>query len=54
MIEKINNETVKDADQVQQAVNQEKVGNQLKMGLRRDGQFLDLNVRAGAFPQAQS
>ncbi|ERT07734.1 putative serine protease HtrA [Lyngbya aestuarii BL J] len=54
VIEKINNEMVKDADQVQQAVNQEKVGNQLKIGLLRDDQFLDLNVRAGAFPQAQS
>ncbi|MGB3190292.1 MAG: HhoA/HhoB/HtrA family serine endopeptidase [Limnoraphis sp.] len=54
VIEKINNKMVKDADQVQQAVNQEKVGNQLKIGLLRDSQFLDLNVRAGAFPQAQS
>ncbi|EAW39271.1 HhoA/HhoB/HtrA family serine endopeptidase [Lyngbya sp. PCC 8106] len=54
VIEKINNKMVKDADQVQQAVNQEKVGNQLKIGLLRDSQFLDINVRAGAFPQAQS
>ncbi|WP_413165360.1 HhoA/HhoB/HtrA family serine endopeptidase [Capilliphycus salinus ALCB114379] len=54
VITQINGKIVKDADQVQQAVNREKVGSQLNLGLRRNGQSLDLSVRAGAFSPGQS
>jgi len=48
VIEKVNGETVKASEQVQQAVNRERVGSQLNLELSRNGKPLNLNVRAGA------
>ncbi|MEA5538047.1 HhoA/HhoB/HtrA family serine endopeptidase [Limnoraphis robusta Tam1] len=53
VIEKVNGETVKASEQVQQAVNRERVGSQLNLELSRNGKPLNLNVRAGALsPQS--
>lgn len=53
VIEKVNGETVTASEQVQQAVNRERVGSQLNLELSRNGKPLNLNVRAGALsPQS--
>lgn len=54
VIAQVNGETVTASEQVQQAVNRERVGSELNLRLSRNGQPLDLRVRAGAFPRPQS
>ena len=55
VIQKINGQTVKDADAVQKAVEGSQVGNSLQVGVRRNQKDLTVAVQAGAFPtQAQS
>ncbi|MGB3534473.1 MAG: HhoA/HhoB/HtrA family serine endopeptidase [Microcoleaceae cyanobacterium] len=53
VIEQINQKQVSDAEDVQQAVIQERVGSQLQLGLRRNGEPLSIQVKAGEF-DAQS
>ncbi|MBD2104174.1 HhoA/HhoB/HtrA family serine endopeptidase [Leptolyngbya sp. FACHB-261] len=50
VIQKINGQSVADADAVQQQVEASSVGGNLQMELRRNGQTLNLGVRPGAFP----
>lgn len=50
VIEKLNGQSVKDADSVQKVVENSQVGGDLRVQLRRNGQNLDLAVRPGAFP----
>lgn len=50
VIQKIAGQSVRTADQVQQAVEQSSVGASLPVELRRDGQTLTITVRPGAFP----
>lgn len=54
VIQQINKQPVKDADDVQQAVMQERVGNQLQLGLRRNGEPLSIQVKAGEFSSQSS
>lgn len=54
VVKKINGETIASSEQVQKAVNREKVGSALELELNRNGESLDLQVRAGAFPDPQS
>jgi Do/DeqQ family serine protease len=54
VIQQINKQPVKDADDVQQAVIQERVGNQLQLGLRRNGEPLSIQVKAGEFSSQSS
>ena len=49
VIEQINQKSVKDAADVQQAVIKEQVGSQLKLGLRRNGEPLSIQLKAGEF-----
>ncbi|MGB3405429.1 MAG: HhoA/HhoB/HtrA family serine endopeptidase [Microcoleaceae cyanobacterium] len=49
VIEQINNQPVKDASDVQQAVIKESVGSQLKLGLRRNGEPVSIQIKAGEF-----
>lgn len=50
IIEKLNGQTVADADSVQKAVEDSKIGADLRMDVRRNGQNLTLSIRPGAFP----
>ncbi|GET44070.1 HhoA/HhoB/HtrA family serine endopeptidase [Microseira wollei] len=50
VLTQINGQSVKDADAVQRAVENTKVGDNLQVGLRRSGQSLNLTVQTGAFP----
>jgi S1-C subfamily serine protease len=54
VIEQINQQPVQNADDVQQAVIQARVGNQLKLGLRRNGEPLSIQVKAGEFSSESS
>ncbi|MBW4603447.1 MAG: trypsin-like peptidase domain-containing protein [Calothrix sp. FI2-JRJ7] len=54
IIEKLNGQPVADADSVQKAVEDSKIGADLRMDVRRNGQNVVISVRPGAFPtQAQ-
>ena len=50
VITQINGQSIKDADAVQRAVENTKVGDNLQVGLRRSGQSLNLTLQTGAFP----
>ena len=52
VISQINGQSVKDADAVQRAVENTSVGGNVQLGVRRNGQDLNLTVQAGAFPAA--
>ncbi len=54
VIEKINQKPVKDTNDVQQAVIQKRVGSQLQLGLRRNGEPLSIQVKAGEFSSQSS
>ena len=48
VIHQINGQAVKSADSVQQAVENSSVGQQMRIGLHRNGQNINLAVRPGA------
>ncbi|BAZ12079.1 peptidase S1 and S6 chymotrypsin/Hap [Calothrix sp. NIES-4071] len=50
IIEKLNGQPVADADGVQKAVEDSKIGADLRMDVRRNGQNVTISVRPGAFP----
>ncbi|HAG82692.1 MAG TPA: serine protease, partial [Cyanobacteria bacterium UBA12227] len=50
VIQKINNQPVTNAEDVQKAVENTEVGNDLKLELRRDRKTIQVTVRPGAFP----
>jgi len=50
VIKSINGEAIKTADQVQQAVEKTKIGEQLPLQLARQGRTIDLNVEVGVLP----
>lgn len=50
VVTQINGQSVKDADAIQRAVENTKVGGNLQVGLRRSGENLNLTVQTGAFP----
>jgi serine protease Do len=50
-IQKIDGRVVSNADEVQQAVSQVRVGTELQLEIRRDGQTLTLGVRTAALPE---
>ncbi|WP_026731759.1 HhoA/HhoB/HtrA family serine endopeptidase [Fischerella sp. PCC 9605] len=52
VIQKLNGQTVTDASSVQKAVNDNPIGAELRIELRRQGQNLNLAVQSGAFPTA--
>lgn len=53
VIQKLNGETVTDANSVQRAVESSQVGGQLQLVIKRKGQNVNLAVRPGAFPTQQ-
>lgn len=53
IISKINKQSVKDSNSVQQAVDASSIGAQLPMEVRRGGQNVDLTVQPGALPNRQ-
>ncbi len=54
IIQKLNGQNVSDADSVQKAVEDSKIGTDMRLDLRRNGQNITVAVRPGAFPtQAQ-
>jgi S1-C subfamily serine protease len=54
IITQVNNQPVKTGDEVQQAVEGKQVGSQLQIGLKRDGQSLNLGVKTGQLvPEVQ-
>jgi Do/DeqQ family serine protease len=54
VIQSVDGQTVKDADALQQIVESSQVGNTLRMGLSRNGKALNLDVRAGNFPNQKN
>lgn len=50
VIESINGKAIQSSEAVQQAVDSSQVGNALDMGIKRNGQALNLQIRAGKFP----
>jgi S1-C subfamily serine protease len=54
VISQVNGQSVKQADDVQQAVENTGVGSELEIGLRRNGQNVNLKVRTGSFPAASA
>ncbi|BAY14816.1 peptidase S1 and S6 chymotrypsin/Hap [Nostoc sp. HK-01] len=50
VIQKLEGNAVTDAESVQKAVDQSRIGGDLRLELRRNGQTLNLSVRPGAFP----
>ncbi|WP_319419668.1 HhoA/HhoB/HtrA family serine endopeptidase [Pleurocapsa sp. FMAR1] len=54
VIGKVNGQAVKDADALQQAVESSKVGKNLQLDLKRNGQQMNVAVKAGAYPTAQA
>jgi Do/DeqQ family serine protease len=54
VIGQINGQAVKDADALQQVVETSQVGKNLQLALKRNGQPMDLAVKAGAYPTAQA
>ncbi|MFB2969621.1 HhoA/HhoB/HtrA family serine endopeptidase [Aerosakkonema sp. BLCC-F183] len=53
VIQKIGDRTAADAKTVQQTVEDSRVGSNLQLQVRRNGQNVNLTVRPGAFPTAQ-
>jgi Do/DeqQ family serine protease len=51
VIQKLNGQSVADSASVQQAVENSKIGADVRLELRRNGQKLNLSVRPGAFPE---
>ncbi len=54
VIQKLNGETVKDASNIQKAVDNSQIGGNLRIELRRQGQTVNLAVQPGAFPTAMN
>lgn len=54
VIEKVNGQAVKDADALQQSVESSQVGKNLQLDLKRNGQQMNVAVKAGAYPTAQA
>ena len=54
VIEQINGQTVENAETLQQAVETSQVGKNLQLDLKRNGQEMNLAVKAGAYPTAQA
>lgn len=54
VIGQIDGQAVKDADALQQAVESSQVGTNLQLELKRNGQPMNLAVKAGAYPTAQA
>ena len=54
VIQKIDEQTVTKADEVQQAVAKAEVGTQLPLTLQRDGKQLKVNVKVGILPKPQT
>lgn len=54
VIEKIERNSVTQADEVQRAVAKTEVGEELTLGLQRDNKQLELEVKVGVLPQPQS
>ncbi len=54
VIGQVNGQPVEDADALQQAVENSGVGKNLELGLKRNGQEMNLAVKAGAYPTAQA
>lgn len=54
VISQINGQTVKNADAVQRAVENTSVGANLQVGVRRNGQTLNVTVKTGSLPAASS
>lgn len=54
VIEKINDKAVSDADALQQEVENSQVGKNLQLELKRNGQAMNLAVKAGTYPTAQA
>jgi S1-C subfamily serine protease len=50
VIERIDGKPIKNSEAVQQAVDSSQIGNALDMAIDRNGQALNLQVRAGKFP----
>jgi S1-C subfamily serine protease len=54
VIGQINGQAVKDADTLQQIVESSQVGKNLQLDLKRNGQEMNLAVKAGVYPTAQA
>ncbi|PSB11908.1 serine protease [Pleurocapsa sp. CCALA 161] len=54
VIWQIDGQAVKDADALQQVVESSQVGKNLQLELKRNGQAMNLAVKAGAYPTAQA
>lgn len=54
VIEKINGQAISQADVLQQEVENSEVGKNLQLELKRNGQPMNLAVKAGAYPTAQA
>lgn len=54
VIDRINNQAIKDASTIQQVVEQTPVGNELQIGVTRNGQPVTLSVRVGTLPRQDS
>jgi S1-C subfamily serine protease len=50
VIQQLNGQSVTDASSIQKAVENAQVGGNLRLGLRRNGQNINLAVRTGALP----
>ncbi|WP_427160715.1 HhoA/HhoB/HtrA family serine endopeptidase [Aliinostoc sp. HNIBRCY26] len=53
VIQKLNGQSITDANSIQRAVENSRVGGQLQLELKRQGRNLNLAVRPGAFPTEQ-
>ena len=53
MIQKVNGETISQVDEIQQAVQETQVGNQLPLQLQRNGQEVNLKVEVAVLPTPQ-
>ncbi len=54
VIEQVNGQVIKDANTLQQIVENSQVGKNLQVNLKRNGQQMDLAVKAGAYPTARA
>lgn len=54
VIEKVNGQAINDADALQQEVENSEVGKNLQLELKRNGQTMNLAVKAGAYPTARA
>jgi S1-C subfamily serine protease len=50
VIQQLNGKSVTEASSIQKAVENAQVGGDVRLGLRRNGQNINLAVRTGAFP----